>query len=70
MRFTRLLPALSAVIGCVSCSSHQMYGAGQEWQKTECNKIVDIQERNRCMSSARTSYDEYRRQSEAAKGSK
>ena len=53
-----------------SCSSQQLYGVGQEWKKNECNKIIDMQERNRCMSSTKTSYEDYKRQSEAAKGAK
>ena len=56
--------------GLVACTSQQMYGAGQGWQRLECNKIADTAERNRCMASAATSYDEYRRQSEAARAPK
>lgn len=56
--------------GLPACSSQALYGTGQAWQRQECNKIVDSQERGRCMASASTSYDEYKRQSEAAKGTK
>jgi hypothetical protein len=52
------------------CSSQQVYGAGQAWQRLECNKIIDTQERDRCMKSASTSYDEYKRQAEAAKAAR
>jgi hypothetical protein len=52
------------------CSSQQAYGAGQAWQRTECSKISDLQERNRCLSSANTSYDDYKRQADAAKGAR
>jgi len=53
-----------------ACSSQQAYGTGQAWQRNECNKINDNQERSRCMASANTSYDDYKRQSDAAKGAK
>ena len=53
-----------------ACSSQQLYGAGQAWQHQECNKINDTQERGRCMASASTSYEEYKRQAEAAKATK
>jgi hypothetical protein len=53
-----------------ACSSQQAYGAGQAWQRQECNKINDTQDRARCMASASTSYDDYKRQSEAAKATK
>ena len=68
-----LAPILIALLSAVclsSCSSQQFYGVGQGWQKNECNRIIDTQERNRCMNSTRTSYEDYKRQSEAAKGTK
>ena len=59
-----ILPCLSA------CSSQQLYGAGQAWQRNECNKIIDSQERNRCMASTNTSYEDYKRQADEARGAK
>jgi hypothetical protein len=50
-----------------SCSSQQAYGVGQAWQRNECYKITDAQERGRCLASSSTSYEEYQRQSEAVK---
>lgn len=70
MRFTKCLPALISMIGLSGCSSQQLYGVGQAWQENECNKIVDMQERNRCMSGTATSYEDYKRQSDAAKGAR
>ena len=49
------------------CSSQQAYGVGQSWQRNECYKITDAQERGRCLASSSTSYEEYKRQSEAVK---
>ena len=49
------------------CSTQQAYSAGQAWQRQECNKIQDAQERGRCMGSTQTSYEDYKRQSEAAR---
>ena len=53
-----------------ACSSQLAYGTGQAWQRQECNKINDAQERSRCMASASTSYEDYKRQAEAAKGTR
>jgi hypothetical protein len=65
------IPVLLLTIACLSgCSSQQLYGVGQGWQRNECNRIIDLQERNRCMASADTSYGEYKRQSEAAGAAK
>lgn len=57
----------SASLLLVGCSSQQLYGAGQQWQRTECNKINDRDERTRCEQSAATSYESYKTQTEAAK---
>lgn len=66
----RVLAVLVAVAGVFGCSSQQVYQAGQGWQRIECQKIGDLADRNRCLSSTSTSYEEYKRQSEAAKGSR
>lgn len=68
MRPVYLFTAGFAALVLSACSSQQFYGVGQEWQRTECRKINDTQERQRCMASANTSYDDYKRQSDAAKG--
>lgn len=54
-----------AASGLQACSSQQAYGVGQAWQRNECYKISDPQERSRCLASASTSYDDYKRQAEA-----
>ncbi len=62
----------TALILCAlqACSWQQVYSTGQAWQKQECNKLLDAQERNRCMASTSTSYEEYQRQSDAARGAR
>ena len=50
-----------------SCSTQQVYGVGQAWQRNECYRIVDAQEHGRCMAGTRMSYDEYKRRTDAAK---
>jgi len=61
------LIAWSAIL-CAACSSAQLYGAGQAWQKTECNKIDDREERGRCMANANQPLDRYQRERKAAQG--
>lgn len=70
MRHIFLLAAVSTALLLQACSSQQLYGAGQEMQRNECRKIVDMQEQRRCMANANMSHDEYKRQSDAAKGAK
>ena len=67
-RLAGVLPGLLAgLLALAGCSSQQLYGAGQGWQQQECQRLADAQERQRCMSSASRSYEEYRREAEAAR---
>lgn len=59
-----LLTALAFTL--TACSSQQVYGVGQAWQRNECFKIADQQERSRCLSSSSTSYEQYKREAAAA----
>jgi hypothetical protein len=34
----------------------------QGWQRNACSRVVDAIERERCVASTTTSYDDYRRQ--------
>lgn len=49
------------------CSSQELYGTGQGWQRNECRKLPDVQERERCMASTSRSFDDYQRESAAAR---
>lgn len=60
-----LIPAGLLVLS--ACSSQQLYGAGQSMQRNECNKLTDMQERQRCMAAASLPQDRYERESEAAR---
>lgn len=70
MRISILLVALVATAQTLGCTSQQLYGTGQAWQRNQCNKIVDMQERNRCMESTNTSYEDYQRETERNQGAK
>lgn len=70
MRCFSLATTVSVVVLLQACSSQQLYATGQEMQRNECRKIVDMQEQRRCMANANVSHDDYKRQAEAAKGAK
>lgn len=53
------------LIAGTSCTTQQLYNTGQAWQRNECNKIMDQQERSHCLSSSSTSYEAYKQQSRA-----
>jgi hypothetical protein len=54
----------------LGCSSQQLYNTGQAWQRNQCDRLLDEQERRRCAASTDTPYDDYKRQSEEVKGAK
>lgn len=62
MRYSVILACLAAATLACACSSQQAYDLGQTWQRNECDKILDMQERQRCIHSASTPYDAYQRQ--------
>jgi hypothetical protein len=64
-----LIAAIAAAVALITagCSSEQVYGAAQTWQRNECYKINDAAERQRCLASNSRSYDDYQRQAEAAR---
>ena len=63
-RNATLLLVLSLLVVAIGagCSARQAYDSAQGWQRNACNRIVDAIERERCIASATTSYDDYHRQ--------
>jgi hypothetical protein len=68
MRTVLALAVLCSLLA--SCSSQDLYRVGQDWQKQECQKLRDLDERKRCEQSAAASYDRYKAEAEAAKAPK
>jgi predicted small secreted protein len=61
----KVIVLAAAALNLAACSTQSLYGAGQAWQKQECSRMADAQERSRCMASASRSYEEYKRESDA-----
>lgn len=55
---------LLAATQLAACTARQAYGSAQAWQRNECKKLPDKAEYDRCMSSAATDYETYKRQTE------
>jgi hypothetical protein len=66
----RAAAALGIATLLASCSTQQLYHSVQGWQQQECRKLPDAAERQRCAASNATSYEDYRRQREAAQGTR
>ena len=62
-----ILQAVAMVVSLFGCSSQQLYATGQGWQKQECQKILEREQRMRCEQSAATSYERYQADATAAK---
>jgi hypothetical protein len=61
----RAAAATSAAItlALAGCTSQQLWRSGQQWQKQECARLKDIDERKRCERSAATSYEQFQAES-------
>jgi hypothetical protein len=53
------------VLALTACSTEMVYLSAQQWQKNECGRLQDHEERSRCEKNASLSYERY--QAEAAK---
>lgn len=53
--------------GQAACSARQGYTSVQNWQRNQCIKIIDAQERLKCMRDADRPYDKYKKDSDAIK---
>ena len=58
---------LTAVASVSGCSAQQGYASAQAFKRNQCSKIVDAQERIRCLREADTSYDAYQKASESTR---
>jgi len=68
LRLAGVTCTITAVLMVVAgCSWQQAYYGGQGWQRNMCNKLVDQTERERCLSNANMTYEDYRRQTEGTK---
>ncbi len=56
-----------AIVVTTGCTTQQAYITGQEWQRNQCNQMIDNAERNRCLEQMNTSYEDYKRQTEELK---
>jgi len=56
-----------AIVITSGCTTQQAYSTGQEWQRNQCNRIIDNAERSRCLEKTNTPYQDYKRQTELKK---
>ncbi len=62
--------ALIIAGAAAGCSTQDLYNVTQGWKAEECRRILDRDERARCEKSAAMSYEQYRRERDAARAPK
>ena len=63
IRTVAIASSLAVLCGVLSgCSWQQAYYVTQSWQQGQCQRLVDGNERDRCLANARMSYSDYRQQ--------
>ena len=63
---SRLAIAFLIALGAAACTPQQRYASGQNYQRQQCERLPDMGERQRCLEKANMSYEEYRKESQAA----
>jgi len=48
-----------------ACTAREVYGSAQTWQRNRCNTLHDKAEFDRCVNETDTTYDSYKRQTDA-----
>lgn len=68
MRYALLLLTAAAASFLCACSSRMAYESGQAMQRNACDKVIDMQERQRCMARVNMPYDKYQREADQVRG--
>lgn len=48
--------------GLTGCTAQQLYSSAQSWQRNECFKLIDADQRDQCVAQTWMPYDQYERQ--------
>jgi hypothetical protein len=65
-REIQTMALIAVLLILTACSGQQIYSTGQAWQMNQCFKIINSEERSRCLEVADTPYYEYKRNEEGA----
>jgi hypothetical protein len=55
----KYIGTVAAIVFLTGCSNQELYNSQQGAKENECQKIVDANERSRCLEAAHESYDNY-----------
>jgi hypothetical protein len=52
-----VLPCLALLLGLLpACTLDQRDASAREWQRAECNKVIDKEDRDRCLKRVDSGY--------------
>jgi hypothetical protein len=51
-------------LATAGCTTAQRYHAAQGWRQSQCERLVDLAQRNLCVSRASMDYDAFKHQTE------
>lgn len=60
-----LVPVLFGL--AAGCTSEQLYSTGQSYQRNQCLHLPDPADQQKCLSSTNTTYQDYKRETDADK---
>jgi hypothetical protein len=60
----RALVTVVVLLVASGCTTQQAYYSTQTWQRNECNKLIDQNERDRCIGRTSLTFEDYKRQTE------
>ncbi len=65
IKHLRLYGLICFSVAALGCTTQEAYITGQEWQRDQCNQMIDSMDRSRCIERTNMSYEDYKRQTEA-----
>jgi len=65
LRPTLILVLAASTLPLSACTTEQLHGTAQGYERNQCSKIADKVEFDRCMARANTAFESYKRESGA-----
>ena len=56
------MKGLACLVLLAACTTEQAYYVGQQWQGSQCSRLVNRQDYDACMRRSSGSYDSYRKE--------
>lgn len=64
MKAAPIVSSMLAALALCGCASNQADASAREWQRAECNNVIDREDRERCLKRADDYYGSRSREAE------